>query len=71
MTPKQIYKRVTTIKKNLKKYKDELIELQNICLHEDAIVEHKGSTGNYDPSTDGYWTEHHCLTCGKFWSVYK
>lgn len=46
----------------------ELNELREGCTHPDAAKEHKSNTGNYDPSSDGYWTEFKCPDCGKQWS---
>lgn len=71
MTPKEIHKRVSLINKTMKKYQDELVKLQDLCAHESATIKYRGSTGNYDPSDNCYWTEHKCPTCGKFWCVYK
>lgn len=39
------------------------------CLHPGAVKKHKANTGNYDPSSDCYWTEFNCPECGKFWIV--
>lgn len=43
--------------------------IQSECSHPmSARVSLPGaSTGNYDPSNDGYWVDHECLLCQKAW----
>ena len=42
-------------------------KMQGNCLHPDVDKKYCGSTGNYDPSADGYWIDWSCPDCGKFW----
>lgn len=39
------------------------------CKHQPWMVkaEYHADTGNYDPSCDSFWTNCHCLSCGKKW----
>lgn len=41
--------------------------LQETCDHANVHILRKSSTGNYDPSSDAYWSEFSCPDCGKFW----
>lgn len=68
MTPKQIRSRLLLIKSALMNANAELKILQNECTHEGLIVEHRGNTGNYDPSNNCYWTENTCPVCEKYWT---
>jgi len=45
--------------------------IQAECSHPlAAVTEKKGAnTGNYDPSSDCYWTDYHCDLCDKNWRV--
>jgi hypothetical protein len=47
----------------------KIAEIQEQCSHPEAVVTrvNRGSTGNYDPSADGYWVECECGLCGKRW----
>jgi len=55
--------------KKLHKTQQELKALQEACPHPNRTKEHKANTGNYDPSSDRYWTVFHCPDCGNQWSV--
>lgn len=57
------------IYKSIMKLEDELVKHQNKCKHKNATKKWGGNTGNYDPSADCYWTEFHCPTCLKRWTV--
>jgi len=46
-----------------------LITLVESCPHVGATVVPRGDTGNYDPSADRYWNDHHCPDCGRFWQT--
>lgn len=48
----------------LKKRKEKI---QEKCEHKNASKTHRGDTGNFDPSSDEFWTEFNCEDCGKFW----
>lgn len=41
--------------------------LQNKCKHKEVNYMHRGDTGNYDRSLDGYWTEFTCKVCHRWW----
>ena len=58
------------IKDQISKLENTLRSIQNKCSHpsESVIKEHKGSTGNYDPSEDCYWTNFYCSLCEKRWT---
>ena len=43
--------------------------LQIECQHPNATKKYGASTGNYDPSANGYWIDFQCPDCGKRWSV--
>jgi hypothetical protein len=48
----------------------ELSKHQERCKHPTRHLEYtlKGSSGNYDPSNDCYWTVFHCGLCQKRWT---
>lgn len=57
------------VTKDAKILLDRLIEqIQKECPHTNAQKKHRADTGNYDPSSDCYWTEFTCSDCGKMWS---
>jgi len=60
---------VEEIKAKIKELEDQLEEIQDRCSHPaQAILAKNGSnTGNYDPSADSWWTDHHCRLCDKKW----
>lgn len=43
-------------------------ELQESCMHANVEKEHRGSTGNWSKSDDGYWIEFNCPDCRKRWT---
>lgn len=47
----------------------QLLAIQEQCNHPPAArkTEAGSNTGNYDPTADEYWYDHHCGLCGKFW----
>lgn len=47
----------------------QLDDYQAKCKHVNIKKEDFGSTGNYDPSCNCYWTAYDCLDCGKHWIV--
>ena len=68
--PKQIKNKVTRLNKKLQNIQNQILELQEMCDHSgDLIYEYHGSSGNYDPSNNGYWIEWRCHDCGKFWTT--
>ena len=63
-----------TTKEKVKEIQDEIEHLnsqlrfmRNSCPHIDFSTQHIGSTGNFDPSDDGYVKRYECLECGKVW----
>lgn len=56
------------IESRLHKAQAELLALQSECEHAFATYENRASVGNYDPSMDCYWRNHHCADCGKHWT---
>lgn len=62
--------RVEEIKMQIAKLQGELLTIQGECCHPKLArkSENKSNTGNYDPSADCYWTEHHCTLCDKRWT---
>jgi hypothetical protein len=61
---------VQEIKEQITQLELKLINIQKNCSHpKDVIVSvNRSNTGNYDPSADRYWTDHHCTFCDKRWS---
>jgi hypothetical protein len=64
-----ILQKQVRIGQRLKKAHEDLKDLQALCKHESATVEHKSDTGNYDPSQNAYWNEWICHECGKRWTT--
>jgi hypothetical protein len=60
---------VEDIKKQIKDLYAKLESIQNECSHPKAALTsvNDGNTGNYDPSADSWWTDHHCTLCDKKW----
>lgn len=46
-------------------------QIQEACSHPELTlkIEHSSSTGNYDPTCDGYWTTYTCGLCEKRWTT--
>lgn len=63
--------RVIVIQKEIEALEAELKAIQKECSHpKPAIISiNKGDTGNYDPTQDHYWTEHHCTLCDERWNT--
>ena len=59
--------RVKEIHDKIEWLNSELRYLRDCCNHLDTSVEHIGSTGNFDPTDDGYEKRYECLECGKVW----
>jgi hypothetical protein len=43
--------------------------LQTECQHSQPTMKYCGSSGNYDPSSNEYWIDWHCLDCGRHWTT--
>ena len=61
---------IEVLKLEIAEIQSRITGIQNECSHPAAAVvkERFGDTGNYDPSSDKYWTEFHCTLCDKKWS---
>lgn len=57
------------LKEQIKRIQAEIEAIQEECSHPLAcrITKNKSNTGNYDPESDSYWTEHTCQLCEKRW----
>lgn len=62
--------RVIEIKAEIQKLVDQLDSIQADCSHPKGALKtkHGSSTGNYDPTSDSYWTDYHCTICDKKWT---
>lgn len=68
MTPKQVQRRLNTIKKHTLHWHEKLGELRTKhCTHPDVTKKYEGSTGNYDPTCDSYWIRWRCPDCEHTW----
>jgi len=59
---KGLYSQRDAIEKKIKTF-------QHKCKHVNIEKKHEANTGNYDPSSDCYWTHIKCLDCDKRWTV--
>ena len=55
----------------IEKYQNRIKKIQGHCTHPNVENKHGSNTGNYDPSCDIYWTDHHCPDCDKRWKIAK
>lgn len=53
------------------KAREEYEAARNACSHPlvARVTENQGNTGNWDPSSDCYWTNHQCLLCHMRWTT--
>lgn len=58
-------KSIEKINKKLEKLQEKKKEIQDGCIHPEILYRYIGSTGNYDPSDDGYTFCYICEHCGK------
>lgn len=60
---------IEVLKKQKLEIQKQILEIQSQCSHPLAAREYanKGNSGNYDPSSDHYWTEHKCRLCEFQW----
>jgi len=57
----------------INKIKIKISEVQKSCTHPEEYKIRTGggaNTGNYDPSSDCYWSNYHCELCNKKWTEY-
>ena len=64
MTTKE---KVKEIQNNIEHLNSQVRLIRNSCHHVDLSIQHIGSTGNFDPTDDGYVKRYECLECGKVW----
>jgi hypothetical protein len=57
---------IEKIDKKIKKLQDKKNEIQGACSHPEIFYRYSGSTGNYDPTDDGYTFEYRCRDCDKW-----
>jgi hypothetical protein len=62
----EVRKRVNVLKKVIEKTSKEISIIQETCQHQNKDKEHHSNSG-YATKTE-YWTNFHCLDCGKFWT---
>jgi FtsZ-binding cell division protein ZapB len=60
---------IKSLQREIDVAKEKIEKIQNDCPHLNVNKKYGGSTGNYDPSNDRYWTELHCPDCDKRWTV--
>jgi hypothetical protein len=46
---------------------NKLTDYQDKCKHPNVTKTHGANTGNYDPTSDYYWTDFKCLDCNRWW----
>ena len=63
-----INKKVRSLVKRRDALLDELCEIRMKCKHPILRYQYGSNTGNYDPSSDYYWTDFCCPVCGSRWS---
>ena len=69
MNSQLIKAKIIEYKYEIEELRAEIEDLQNICQHTEYMKEHKGSTGNWYPGDDCYWTNFTCQICNKHWTV--
>jgi hypothetical protein len=57
------------LQRQIRELQNELHDHQDKCKHKRATKKYGSNTGNYDPSSDCYWTTFNCPTCLKIWTV--
>lgn len=62
---------IAKLRAEIAERQSKIAAIQAECSHPiAALTETKGAnTGNYDPSSDCYWTDYHCGLCDKGWRV--
>lgn len=66
-----IYKKVKKLEEQIKDCNSKILAEQSTCKHPRRFldIENGANTGNYDPSSDSYWTNVTCKVCGKRWII--
>ena len=60
-------KSILEIDEMIRSLEEKKSKIQGKCKHSNVVTKYCGDTGNYDPSSDGYWKEKTCPDCGKHW----
>ena len=58
-------KKIKKINAKIAELELEKKQIQENCSHRQIFYRYHGSTGNYDPSDDGYIFEYKCTMCEK------
>lgn len=60
---------VDTLYNDISILQNKIKDIQDNCSHPEGAVtkEYGSNTGNYDPSSDCYWTNFVCGLCSKRW----
>lgn len=63
-------KSLIKLEKELSKINKKIQEIREKCPHPDKTLEkiNIGDTGNYDPSSDRYYSNFFCARCGERWT---
>jgi hypothetical protein len=64
----QIKIKVDRLKDKIQNIYDKILQLMELCPHEQVEIKHNSDTGNYDPHEDRHWKEYTCRDCGKYWT---
>lgn len=67
----KIYTQVTALEDVIRKARVDILTLQAKCKHKHTTIKEGGSTGNYDPTDDCYWSDYTCTDCKKQWREYS
>lgn len=67
VTYRKTLRRVKRLHEKAAAITDALEAEQQACGHPFLQKRNRGSTGNYDPSSDSYWAEYYCDVCDKRW----
>jgi hypothetical protein len=65
----KINRRVRKARDIIAKANEEIQQAQTECEHPGLRHQYKSNTGNYDPSSDSYWTDFYCNVCDAKWTV--
>jgi hypothetical protein len=63
-----IRKRYQQLQARIDRAREGIAALQQECPHANVEKQHRADTGNYDLSSDRYWTEFTCADCGHRWT---
>jgi hypothetical protein len=60
-------RRVRKAHELIEKAREEIKKAQASCDHPGLRHQYGSNTGNYDPSSDSYWTDFYCNVCDMRW----